>query len=62
MKARFEVRIDVQVDKNAVVYRDSHTRMMQLGLLGEMAIDITLGTEASGTRARWRNLRGRTDA
>jgi phospholipid/cholesterol/gamma-HCH transport system substrate-binding protein len=51
MKAKFEVRIDVQVDKNAIVYRDAHTRMMQLGLLGEMAIDITQGTEASG-RAR----------
>jgi ABC-type transporter Mla subunit MlaD len=47
-KLRFEVRIDVMVDKDAVVYRDSHTRLMQLGLLGEMAIDITAGTEASG--------------
>ena len=28
-----------------------HARLMQLGLLGEMAIDITQGTEASG-RAR----------
>lgn len=50
-KPRFEVRIEVLVDKNAIVYRDSHTRLMQLGLLGEMAIDITSGTEASG-RAR----------
>jgi ABC-type transporter Mla subunit MlaD len=50
-KARFEVRIDVSVDKSAVVYRDAHTRLMQLGLLGEMAIDITSGTEGSG-RAR----------
>src|ERR1700757_3641711 len=45
-KQRFEVRIDVLVDKNAVVYRDCHTRLMQLGLLGEMAIDITAGTES----------------
>jgi ABC-type transporter Mla subunit MlaD len=38
----------VQVDRNAVVYRDARTRLMQLGLLGDMAIDITQGTEASG--------------
>jgi ABC-type transporter Mla subunit MlaD len=50
-KPRFEVRIEVQVDKSAMVYRDAHTRLMQLGLLGEMAIDITQGTETSG-RAR----------
>jgi ABC-type transporter Mla subunit MlaD len=42
------VRVDVQVDKNARVYRDAKTRLMQLGLLGDMAIDITQGTEASG--------------
>jgi len=47
-KPKFEVRVDVQVDKSAAVYRDAHTRMMQLGLLGELAIDITQGTEASG--------------
>ena len=45
---KYEARIDVQVDKNALVYRDAHTRLMQLGLLGEMAIDITQGTENSG--------------
>jgi phospholipid/cholesterol/gamma-HCH transport system substrate-binding protein len=50
-KPKFEVRVDVQVDKSALVYRDAKTRLMQLGLLGEMAIDITQGTEASG-RAR----------
>src|SRR5216110_2077337 len=50
-KPRFEVRVDVQVDKSAKVYRDARTRLMQLGLLGDMAIDITQGTEASG-RAR----------
>src|SRR4051794_1977358 len=50
-KPKFEVRIDVQVDKTALVYRDAHTRMISLGLLGEMAIDITQGTEGSG-RAR----------
>ncbi len=38
-KQRFEVRIDVQVDKSAKVYRDAKARMLQLGLLGDMAID-----------------------
>src|SRR5881392_1357651 len=47
-KPRFEVRVDVQVDKSAKVYRDAKTRLMQLGLLGDMAIDFTQGTEASG--------------
>jgi len=50
-KPKFEARVDVQVDKSARVYRDAHARLMQLGLLGDMAIDITQGTEASG-RAR----------
>src|SRR5256886_2816725 len=48
---RFEVRVDVQVDKNAKVYRDAKVQMMQLGLLGDMAIDFTQGTKESG-RAR----------
>jgi ABC-type transporter Mla subunit MlaD len=47
-RQRFEVRIDVQVDKSAKVYRDAKARMIQLGLLGDMAIDITQGTEKSG--------------
>src|SRR4029077_15891400 len=47
-KPRFEVRVDVQVDKSAKVYRDAKARLMQLGLLGDMAIDFTQGTEASG--------------
>src|SRR5205814_5002972 len=47
-KPRFEVRVDVQVDKSARVYRDARTRLTQLGLLGDMAIDITQGTEGSG--------------
>ncbi len=47
-KPRFEVRIDVQVDKSAKVYRDAKARMIQLGLLGDMAIDFTQGTGASG--------------
>ncbi len=47
-RPKFEVRIDVQVDKNSLVYRDAHARLISLGLLGEMAIDITQGTEGSG--------------
>jgi len=47
-KLKFEVRIDVQVDKTAQVYRDAMCRMISLGLLGEMAIDFTQGTESSG--------------
>src|ERR1700736_2714524 len=47
-KPKYEARIDVQVDRNAVVYRDARTRLMQLGLLGDIAIDMTQGTEASG--------------
>jgi ABC-type transporter Mla subunit MlaD len=47
-KPKFEARVDVQVDKSARVYRDARARLMQLGLLGDMAIDITQGTESSG--------------
>ena len=47
-KPKFEVRVDVQVDKSAKVYRDARARLTQLGLLGDMAIDITQGTESSG--------------
>jgi phospholipid/cholesterol/gamma-HCH transport system substrate-binding protein len=50
-KSKYEARIDVQVDRNAVVYRDARTRLMQLGMLGDMAIDITQGTDSAG-RAR----------
>jgi ABC-type transporter Mla subunit MlaD len=45
---RYEVRIDVQVDRSAQLDRDSRARMITLGLLGEVAIDFTEGTEASG--------------
>jgi len=45
---RYEVRVDVQVDRRAQLYRDSRARMISLGLLGETAIDFTEGTEASG--------------
>ena len=45
---RFEARVDVQVDKSAQVYRDAKVQMIQLGLLGDMAIDFTQGTQESG--------------
>jgi phospholipid/cholesterol/gamma-HCH transport system substrate-binding protein len=45
---RYEVRIDVKVDKNARVYKDAQARLMSLGLLGDTAIDITQGNESSG--------------
>jgi phospholipid/cholesterol/gamma-HCH transport system substrate-binding protein len=47
---RFEVRIDVEVDRAALVYKNSNVRLMTLGLLGETAIDISGGTDHS-TRA-----------
>src|SRR6185436_14791581 len=45
---RFEARVDVQVDKSAQLYRDAKAQMIQLGLLGDMAIDFTQGTKESG--------------
>jgi ABC-type transporter Mla subunit MlaD len=45
---RFEARVDVQVDKSAMLYRDAKAQMVQLGLLGDMAIDFTQGTQESG--------------
>ena len=45
---RFEARVNVQVDKNARLYRDARAQMVQLGLLGDMAIDFTQGTQDSG--------------
>jgi phospholipid/cholesterol/gamma-HCH transport system substrate-binding protein len=48
---RYEVRIDVQVDRKALLYRNSKPRMITLGLLGEVAIDFTEGTQASGRAA-----------
>jgi ABC-type transporter Mla subunit MlaD len=48
VKPRFEARIDVRVDKDAIVYKDARTRLVTLGLLGETAIDITQGNESAG--------------
>lgn len=45
---RFEVRIDVEVDRGALVYKNSNVRLMTLGLLGETAIDISGGNDHSG--------------
>src|SRR6476646_5142361 len=47
-KPKYEARIDVKVDKNALVYKDARARLFTLGLLGEVAIDITQGNETSG--------------
>jgi len=38
----------VKVDKTALVYKDARARLITLGLLGEVAIDITQGNETSG--------------
>ena len=45
---KFEVRIDVQVEKTAAVYKDAKARLMTLGLLGETAIDFSQGNESVG--------------
>jgi phospholipid/cholesterol/gamma-HCH transport system substrate-binding protein len=47
-KPKYEARIDVRVDKDALVYKDAKARLITLGLLGETAIDITQGNESSG--------------
>jgi phospholipid/cholesterol/gamma-HCH transport system substrate-binding protein len=44
----YQVRIDVQVDRKSLLYRNSKPRLITLGLLGETAIDFTEGTESSG--------------
>ena len=45
---RLEVRIDVEVDRFALIYRNANVRLMTLGLLGETAIDIAGGNDHSG--------------
>ena len=45
---RFEVRIDIEVDRTALVYKNANVRLMTLGLLGETAIDISGGNDRSG--------------
>lgn len=45
---RLEVRIDVEIDRTALIYKNSSVRLMTLGLLGETAIDISGGNDHSG--------------
>jgi phospholipid/cholesterol/gamma-HCH transport system substrate-binding protein len=47
-RPKYEARIDVKVDKNALVYKDARARLITLGLLGEVAIDITQGNDSAG--------------
>jgi phospholipid/cholesterol/gamma-HCH transport system substrate-binding protein len=47
-KPKYEARIDVKVDKDALVYKDAKARLITLGLLGDTAIDITQGNDSSG--------------
>ncbi len=42
---RLEVRIDIEVDRRALIYKNSNVRLMTLGLLGETAIDISGGND-----------------
>jgi len=44
----YEVKVVVRMDQEAVLYADAKASMIQLGLLGEQAIDFSGGTEASG--------------
>jgi ABC-type transporter Mla subunit MlaD len=44
---RFEVRIDVEVDRAALIYKNANVRLMTLGLLGDTAIDLSGGTDHS---------------
>jgi hypothetical protein len=48
----------VQVDKSARLYRDSKVQMIQLGLLGDMAIDFTQGTQESGRAGNGESFSG----
>lgn len=45
---KYEARIDVRVDKDAIVYKDARARLITLGLLGETAIDFTAGNQSAG--------------
>jgi hypothetical protein len=49
----------VQVDKSARLYRDAKAQMVQLGLLGDMAIDFTRAPRVR-PRKKWRDIRRRT--
>ena len=45
---RFEARVDIEVDRNALVYKNSNVSLTSLGLLGETIIDIADGNDHSG--------------
>ena len=45
---RFEARIDVEVDRTALVYKNANVRLMTLGLLGDTVVDISGGNDHSG--------------
>jgi ABC-type transporter Mla subunit MlaD len=57
-KPKYEARIDVRVDKNALVYKDAKARLITLGLLGETAIDITQGNDSSGRASEGETFAG----
>ena len=60
-KPKFEARVDVQVDKTRQsLSRCARANDVSSDLLGDMAIDITQGTESLRPRKRWRDVRGRT--
>jgi ABC-type transporter Mla subunit MlaD len=42
---RLEARIDIEVDRTALIYNNCNIRLMTLGLLGETAIDISEGND-----------------
>src|SRR5688572_72511 len=48
VKPKYEARIDVRVDREALVYKDARARLVTLGLLGETAIDFTQGNDSAG--------------
>ena len=44
----YEVSIDVQVAKNATIYRNATARLMQQGLMGQQVIDFVRGDANTG--------------
>ena len=42
---RIEARIDIEVDRTALIYKNCNIRLLTLGLLGETAIDISEGND-----------------
>lgn len=46
--ANYEVSIDVQVDKKAMIYRNATARLTQQGLMGQQVIDFVRGDVNAG--------------